>query len=422
MQLGCADQPFERWLVDMLRIPPLDVRQDTRYHALRFLENGITTTLHSHYVRDSSRYHAEVEEVLAGYADVGMRVAFAPHYIDRNFLTYGEDEPFLASLPPELMAGARGFTQPPITADAYLSLVRSLADQADSASRRILLGPVAPQWCSEQMLRRIGEIVRSGERGAHLHLLETPAQRAYLDESLGHSIVDLLDNVGLLGPTVSFAHGVWLRPSEMALMADRGSSLVLNPGCNLRLGNGTPPIGELVEHGVDLAVGTDDMSLGDDDDLFGEVRLVSALARVSGAWLDSATLLRAATWGGARAAQFADLVGTLEPGKRADVVLLDATRIVEPATLDGVSMLDLTVARARGADVRTVVLDGQIVFDERAHRVMDRDDVVEAVAASAAAQTMSAEYGEFARVVTRLAAARGAWPFASASRPNRTTS
>ena len=107
VQLGCRDQPFEAWLMAMFGVPPLDIRLDTQFHALRLIENGVTTTLHSHYTRDPGRYDSEVSEILAGYRDAGMRVAFAPCYMDRNLLTYGDDAAFIASLGPELAAAAR---------------------------------------------------------------------------------------------------------------------------------------------------------------------------------------------------------------------------------------------------------------------------------------------------------------------------
>jgi cytosine/adenosine deaminase-related metal-dependent hydrolase len=409
VQLGCADQPFERWLVDMLRIPPLDVRRDTSYHALRLLENGITTSIHSHYVRDPSRYASEVHDILSGYADVGLRVAFVPHYIDRNFLTYGEDEPFLASLPSELRPVATSLCVPPIDLGEYLSLVDELSDNADAERTRILYGPVAPQWCTKQALERIGHEASRTGRGAHMHLLETPAQRRYLDRELGESVVTRLDDVGLVGPKTSFAHGVHLRTEEMTLLAERGTTVVLNPGCNLRLGNGIAPVAHLLSAGVPLAVGTDDMTLNDDDQLFGELRLVAGLARVGSTWPSAAELLHALTAAGAVAAGLGDEVGTLDVGKRADLVLLDARRLTEPAVADDVSILELTVARAAPADVRTVVLNGEVVLADGQWLGGDRQALVDAVSRSADSDLADASRRQFAGAVTRLAAARANW-------------
>lgn len=407
LQLGCPDQPFERWLIEMLGIPALDVRLDTQYHASNLIANGITTTLHSHYTRDPSRYELEVQEILDGYSDAGMRVAFAPCYLDRNYFTYGEDEAFVASLPAHLAARAGEMARPTIPAPDYLALVRRLAAASNGTTRRILFGPVAPQWCTPEALAAIGQAVRDGERGAHLHLLESRAQRDYLDRSLGESIVEYLDRLGLVGPTVSFAHGVWLTADEMDRLADRGSTVVLNPGCNLRLGNGIAPIGELVRRNVPIGIGTDDMTLADDDDLFAEARLVAALARPTGTWLNAAARLRAACWGGARAAQFDDLVGSLQPGKRADIVLLDATRIVEPFAAEDAPLLDLTMARARGSDVRSVLIDGEVVFDgETPNRNKIARDLREATSRQAAVPAIQARV----QLARDLAARRAVWP------------
>ena len=284
-----------------------------------------------------------------------------------------------------------------------------LAGGADTIRERILFGPVAPQWCSEAMLARIGDVVRLGARGAHLHLLESAAQRTYLDASLGRSVVDVLADLGLIGPTVSFAHGVWLSAAEMDRVRDAGSPIVINASCNLRLGNGIGPIGELLDRGVSIAFGTDDMTLDDDDDLFREVRLAVALARTQGHWLDAAAALSGATLGGARAALFDDVTGSIDPGKRADLVLLDATRLMEPYAQASVSTLDLVVARASVRDVRTVMIDGEVVLDDGRHRSIDRERLVEALKGVGRAQADDPIRQSAQALATNLARARGRW-------------
>lgn len=410
IQLGCADGPFERWLIEMMAIPPLDVRYDTAYHAGRLLASGITTTVHSHYIRDPARYRDEVDEILAGYADIGMRVAFAPHYIDRNFLTYGDDDAFVAGLPADLRGVAQSLCAAAIGEDDYLALVAELAERADGDRERILFGPVAPQWCTPRALGRIAEAVKGSDLGAHTHLLETATQRAYLDEDARGSVVSQLDATGMLGPRTSLAHCVWLTSDEISLLARRGSTVVLNPGCNLRLGNGLAPVAELVAAGVCLAVGTDDMTLGDDDDLFSELRLVAGLGRVSGTWIEPAHLMRMATSGGARAALFDDSVGTIEPGRQADLVLLDTTRILEPVTFAGVSMLDLTLARARASDVRTVLIGGTVRLDDGALVGGDLHSARQAIGKAARPEWGRPDRATFKDVVGRIAAARAQWP------------
>jgi cytosine/adenosine deaminase-related metal-dependent hydrolase len=408
-QLGCPDQPFEAWLLAMFGIPPLDVRLDTQLHALRLLDSGVTSTIHSHYTRDPANYETEVAQILEGYRDVGLRVAFAPCFIDQNLLTYGQDDAFLRALPAELAAYARTINGGGIDGPDYVPFVQALAREAEADRERILFGPVAPQWCTNRVLEAIGEAVKASAMGVHLHLLESPAQRRYLDLSLGRSVVDFLAELGLLGSTVSFAHGVWLRRDEIEQISEAGASVVINAGCNLRLGNGIAPVGELVASGVRIAFGTDDMTLDDDDDLLRELRLTLLLARYTNHWLDPAWAISAATLGGAKAALLDDLVGSIEPGKRADLLLLDADRLLAPWTDPDVSMAELVVTRASGRDVRTVIIDGVVVFDGGRHRSLDKTALDRALADVARHQSVDPVRRSTLRAARGLATAHQAW-------------
>src|SRR5260370_22767041 len=127
--------------------------------------------------------------------------------------------------------------------------------------------------------------------GIHANLLESPAQRDDLDAWLGGSVVDWLDRLGFLGPAASFAHGVWLRPAEMSLLAERGATVVHNPGSNLRVRNGIAPVMAMREAGVPVALGTDDMTTNDNHDLHAEARPACVPDSPTGAALPPAHVL-----------------------------------------------------------------------------------------------------------------------------------
>jgi len=408
--LGCPDQPFERWMIKMLGVSPLDTHLDTLYHAARLIENGITTTLHSHYTRDPTRYGEEVEDHLRAWAQSGMRVAFAPCFLNNNHFVYESNAGFLASLPAGLAAQATRLLDlgPDIT--SYLDLVRDLRKRFDGSDRaRVLLGPVAPQWCTKDALERMAA---DGEpaAGVHAHLLESPAQRHHLDAWLGGSVVDWLDQLGFLGPAASFAHGVWLRPAEMSVLADRGATIVHNPGSNLRVRNGIAPVLAMREAGIPIALGTDDMTLNDNNDLLAEARLAGVLTGLSGPSLAPSDLLHMATARGAAAAGFGETTGQLAVGMRADVVLVDAARIAEPATSADLPAGDLVVARGVGADVRTVLIDGKVVFDGGAHTWVDREALEAELRDVALSQQADARWTEMANFAQQLARAFDAFP------------
>jgi cytosine/adenosine deaminase-related metal-dependent hydrolase len=376
VQLGCPDQPFERWMIEMLGVPPLDSYLDTLYHAARLIENGITTTIHSHYTRDIARYGDEVDDHLRAWAQSGMRVAFAPCFLDNNQFVYETNAAFLRSLPAALAGQATRLLELGPDIGGYLDLVAALRKRFDGSDRaRVLLGPVAPQWCTISALERMAA---EGEPagGVHTHLLESPAQRHHLDEWLEDSVVEWLDRLGFLGPAASFAHGVWLRLAEMKLLAERGATVVHNPGSNLRLRNGIAPVQAMREAGIPVALGTDEQTLSDNNDLLAEARLAGLLAGLTGAHVAPAELLAMATGRGARAAGFGELTGELAAGRRADIVLADAERMTEPAVRADVPMADLLIARGLGSDVRTVLINGEVVFHEGAHSWVDREAIV----------------------------------------------
>lgn len=410
VQLGCPDQPFESWIIKVLGVPPLDPYLDTLYHAVRLIENGITTTIHSHYTRDPLRYDDELEGHLRAWEQSGMRVAFAPCFLDNNQFVYESNAAFLAALPADLAAEAGRLLDLGPGVGAYLDLVADLRKRFNGSDRtRLLLGPVAPQWCTRGSLERMGA-EGSPAGGIHTHLLESPAQRHYLDSWLGRSVVEWLDTLGFLGPAASFAHGVWLRPAEMELLAERGATVVHNPGSNLRLRNGIAPLKELRQAGVPVAVGTDEMTLNDDDDLLAQVRLARILAGLTGADLSPAELLHMATGAGVAAAGFGQLTGGLAPGMRADVVLVDAARLVEPAVTEDVTLLELLMARGLGSDVRTVLIDGKVVLDEGAHSWVDRAAVVTELREVARRQASDPRWQEMNITAERLTRAVATYP------------
>jgi 5-methylthioadenosine/S-adenosylhomocysteine deaminase len=410
VQLGCPDQPFERWMIEMLGVPPLDSYLDTLYHAARLIENGITTTIHSHYTRDVTRYGDEVDDHLRAWAQSGMRVAFAPCFLDNNQFVYETNAAFLRSLPAALAGQAARLLQLGPDIGGYLDLVATLRKRFDGNDRaRVLLGPVAPQWCTINALERMAA---EGEpaAGVHAHLLESPAQRHHLDEWLGDSVVEWLDRLGFLGPAASFAHGVWLRPAEMKLLAERGTTIVHNPGSNLRLRNGIAPVQAMRDAGIPVALGTDEQTLSDNNDLLAEARLAGLLAGLTGAHLAPAELLAMATGRGARAAGFGELTGELAAGRRADVVLADAERMTEPAVRAELPMADLLIARWLGSDVRTVLIDGKVVFHEGRHSWVDREALVAELREVARGQEADPRRREMREMAEQVARAFDRYP------------
>ena len=154
----------------------------------------------------------------------------------------------------------------------------------------------------------------------------------------------------------------------MEVLARTGATVVRNPGCNIRLRNGIAPLARYLAQGVRVAIGTDNCTLDDDEDLLAELRLAGLLAREPD-WngppppgVDD--LLAMATINGAVAAQFADEIGVLEPGKRADLAAFSLKHTREPYLDADMPLVEAFLARGRGADARLTMVEGKILYQD----------------------------------------------------------
>ena len=179
----------------------------------------------------------------------------------------------------------------------------------------------------------------------------------------------------MLGDRSALAHGVWLRDSDIELLARSGTTVVHNCSSNLRLAAGVAPLRQLVAAGVGVALGLDDMGIADDDDMFAELRIAHVLQRVRGESehprLHAAGLFGLAWDGGARVVGAASAIGRLEPGRRGDVVVLDLQALRAPFAVDDADVWELLVSRAKAAHVDSVIVEGRALMLDRhapAHR------------------------------------------------------
>ena len=210
-------------------------------------------------------------------------------------------------------------------------------------------------------------------------MLETIYQKMYATREWGKSPLAHLYYLGFLGPEVSCAHGVWLTDSDMDILAETGTAVSHNPSSNLRLKSGIAPLNRMLEKGVTVALGIDEAGINDDNDMLQEMRLAQKLHRVPGVSSPSPTshqILNLATANGAKVTFFGDEVGTLEPGKRADMVLVSLERILEPYLAPETNMVDALVYRGRGLDVDTVIVDGEVLLRNRVFTRLDKDEIV----------------------------------------------
>jgi 5-methylthioadenosine/S-adenosylhomocysteine deaminase len=226
------------------------------------------------------------------------------------------------------------------------------------------LAPHSTYLLTEPQLRAVGELAeRSGAR-VHVHAAETAAEVDQVQQRHGGTPIQVLDETGLLGPRTLLAHAVHLSDSDLALVARCGSSVAHCPASNLKLASGVARVADLMAADVNVALGTDGTASGNDIDLFLAGRLAAYVAKATGgdaSAVPARTVLRMQTMAGARGLGIDHLVGSLEVGKRADVVVLDGRSPALTPSFDPTSTVAYAASRA---DVRWVVIDGRIVLDD----------------------------------------------------------
>ncbi|MAF52882.1 MAG: amidohydrolase family protein [SAR202 cluster bacterium] len=382
-QLGALDAPLETWIIARWAMRDVDPYLDTLYCAMQMIESGITTVMHNHM---ASRLPPGVElfdaasQIVDAYEESGMRVAFSLSDRDQNHLVYEDDERFLATLPSDLAADARRqINARPITLEDYLTANAELLGRKSTDRTRIFISPHNVHWCSDEMLRAISDFARRNSTGLHIHLHETIYQKMYGARHWNKTPLAHLQELGVLGPEVSCAHGVWLTEYDIDIMAETGTALCHNPSSNLRLQSGVAPLNPLLDRGVTVALGIDEAGINDDNDILQEMRVAQKIHREPGVASPAPTshdIFHMATVNGAKVTFFDKQVGTLEPGKRADIVLIDTRRINEPYLNPNTDIVDALVYRGKGLDVDTVIVDGEVLLRNKVFQRFDKAAVI----------------------------------------------
>ena len=188
--------------------------------------------------------------------------------------------------------------------------------------------------------------------------------------------IGYLDRLGFLGPSVLAAHGVWVSPEEIEILRARSVGVAHNPESNMKLASGVAPVPAYLAAGVALGLGTDGAASNNDLDMFDAMRFAALLHKVKTGdplTLPATAVLEMATINGARALGLEKQIGSLEVGKRADLIVVSASSARMTPMYDPVSHL---VYAARGEDVRTVMVNGRVLMRDRKMLTLDEPAVL----------------------------------------------
>ncbi len=332
--------PAESELVD-----PEFVRAGTRLAALEMIRSGTTTFADMYYFED---------EVAWVVRDAGLRGILGETILDNPTPD--------SATPDDALAYTEAFLQ----------------NWADHPRITPAVAPHAPYTVGPETLRKAAELARRYDAPLLIHLAETQEEIQTIRSRYGGTPVDYLESVGFLGPDLLAAHSIWVNAADIATLAARGVGTVHNPESNMKLASGTMPIAQLRQAGVAVGLGTDGAASNNDLDMFGAMLTGALLHKLVGSdptAMPAADVVAFATIEGARAMHMDDEIGSLEVGKRADIIIVDGSRPNLVPRYDPYS--HLTYA-ARGNDVKTTIVDGRILYHNGTFTTLDPEAVFSA--------------------------------------------
>ncbi len=359
---GGADDALECWIASFSR-PALEPRLEAAVAFGRMALSGIGATVHCHNSLVADSLLTEAAGVARAAADIGIRVAFSCPVRDRNPWIYGDQSDFLPYLPPEDRARMGAAPAGDTPALHLVEQVEAVAAAHESDLFQVQYGPIGPQWCHDVTLERIAQASAMYDRRVHMHLLESRRQREWLDATYPQGIVRFLDDIGLLSPRLTLAHGVHLTDGECALLAERGVTVAVNTSCNLRMRSGLAPVACFMRHGLRFGFGLDGCTHDDDQDYFRDLRLAWRLHNGTGLEpaLPPGRLFDAAWRDGFRCIDGSDDYGRIVPGARADLVVLDYAGMRSDFLFSDEDELDVILTRATSRHVRGLLVAGREV-------------------------------------------------------------
>jgi cytosine/adenosine deaminase-related metal-dependent hydrolase len=337
--------------------------------------SGCSTTTDHHYLNPPAAGDLLEVEIDAA-RELGVR--FHPC---RGSMDLGESD---GGLPPDSVV------EP--TDDALArsqAAVERFHDPSPGSMLRIAIAPCSPFSVTERLMRESADLARWLGVSMHTHLAETLDEERFCLERFGRRPLELMDDWGWLGPDVWFAHCVHLDEKDVRRIADTRSGVASCPSSNLRLGAGIAPVRALVDEGARVGLGVDGPASNEPCDLFAEIRQAMLVSRAGGPerGLTAREALRLATRGGASVLGRDD-VGSLEPGKRADVALFGIDGLAHAGAADdpvaGLLMGASGRVRHLLVEGRTVVRDGRLATADEAEIASEGHRVGRAIARSRA--------------------------------------
>ncbi len=350
MQRGLADDmPLMEWLSTKVwpieqRMKEKDCKVGAQLGCLEMIKSGTTCFADQYF---------NMDQVARVVDEAGLRGALSYGMIDNGDVKKRETEVKISQ-----------------------DFIKDFHGKADGRIT-VMLGPHSPYTCSKECLLEAKEMAKKCGLGIHIHVSESRDELKQVTERYGKRPLEYLDSIGFLGPEVLAAHCVWVNDAEISILRDRGVKPVHNPVSNMKMGVGVAPIPEMLALGIPVALGTDGAASNNSLDMFKEMKAAALLNKVhkmDPVAVPAAAALEMATLSGAKALGFQEKIGSIEAGKKADLIIIDMEKPHLKPLSNVVSHL---VYSANGADVDTTIVDGEVLMEGRKVLTLDEEKVLE---------------------------------------------
>ncbi len=343
------DLPLYVWLEKYVHpehevLRPEDAYVMSRLGYCESIKSGTTCVLDMHRFMDRCADAAE---------EVGIRAVMAPYVSDQiGYLEKFEDNK-------KLVKERHG------TCDGRIQVWFGLHSFRD---------------CSTELLEKTREVADKYKVGIHTHSNESIRDVELARKIYGKRPIEHLHDFGITGSNVLLAHCVWISNREIKILEETGTKVAHCPVANMKLADGVAPVPTLLERGVRVGLGTDGSKECNKFDMFQVMKFAALLHTVNEldtTIMPSKKVLQMASHGGALALGLEKELGSIEGGKRADLIIVDMKKLhMTPALLEPFNLISHLVYAADGSDVETVIIDGKVVMENRVIKNVEESEVI----------------------------------------------
>ncbi len=346
---GLADDlSLDEWLND--NIWPMEANLNGNYcyigallGAIELIKSGTTTF---------SDMYFYMEDVAKAVEESGIRGVLSYGMID-----FGDEEKRKAEI------------------EKNMNLFKNCHNTADGRIK-VFFGPHSPYTASEELLKEVRKLADENDMKIHIHVSETQKEINDVSSEKGLRPFEYLDSIGFLGPDVVCAHSVWLSDEEIEIIKKHDVKVSHNPCSNMKLASGISPVSKLLENDICVAIGTDGASSNNNLDIIEELKTASLLQKVS--TLDPKALtsdeaIAMGTINGAKALGLDDEIGSIEVGKKADLILIDTNNA--NMVPDSSILSSNVIYSANGSNVDTTICNGQILMENKKLTTLDENEI-----------------------------------------------